>query len=553
MSRFATSTPQSLSRLLTSWLFSYEDIQLNGPDSTAMKKRYKACAAPRLVLLRRTLRSNQQIAVIVRSLKVPAIAEDLTVDQYHDIIASVVMASPNFERLVGLYPRYNHMFDRLFHALSTRQKLKQMDWIVSPASSPRPHTKAGSKQITKAPPSPRHLPPLLTPGDIQPAQSAAFLDQHVNWKHLTTLTIHALPGGSLTPDNLIPSVISRLPSLQHLFLSRLPFTAFKDDALLSLPSLKTLSLSHMSGISCDGLSALATRSASQSIKRLVLRQLNVDEMPPLARILSHLVNLESLAFVQSYPPKMPNNDFILLMPYLASNSVRKLHWDITSHPYCANPADAILAQSIAAGGFPGLRALRAPNDPEGIFQGLCSPRDRIELPGDRFRGSRGAHGRSLSGGVTSLSVPSSPTTTGTPTTPMTPMTPIFAPDAMALGDATDLHKARLAAQGRLEAAWRIPRFHVNVIDENGMLAEKFGLAGFIGLSESKIRYHLLPDAGGQDVNGGLVEMGDVLENGEGGDGETCNGRWNMHTGFVDKKDRERWLHVERGQWKAIEL
>lgn len=516
-----------------------------------MKKRYKACAAPRLVLLRRTLRSNQQIAAIVRNLKVPTVVEDLSVDQYHDLIASVVMACPNFERLVGLYPRYNHTFDRLFHALSTRQKLKQMDWVIDVALNPRAQTKTGSKQNTKSLPNSRQLPPLLTPGDIQPEQSNAFLDMHANWTYLTTLNIHALPGGSLTPDSLIPEIISRLPSLQHLFLSRLPLSAFKDEALMSLPALKTLSLAHMPGVSCDGLSGLATRSASRSIRRLILSHVNVDEMPPLARILSHLVNLESLAFVQSYPPVMPKDEVILLMPYLASNSLRKLHWDITSHPHCANSADTILAQSIAAGGFPALRTLRTPNDPEGIFQSLCRPRERIEMPGDRFKGAMAAHGRSLSGSVGSPATPYSPAAVGG--LARSPVTPAITPDAMALCDYTDLHKSRLAAQARLEAAWRFPRFHVNVIDEDGMLVNKFALAGFIGSAWSEIWYDLLPDAGAKDEHGGLVGMEDVLESGEGTVGETCNGRWNMPTGPVEKKDKEKWWHAERGQWRAVEL
>lgn len=516
-----------------------------------MKKRYKTCTAPRLVLLRRTLRSNRQIAVIVRNLKVPATADDTTLERYHDLVASVVMGCPNFERLAGLHPRYNHTFDRLFHALSTRQKLKQMDWVVDVALDLRAQSKAGVKQITKTPSISRQLPPLLTPGDIQPEQSTTFLELHTSWTYLTTLNIHALPGGSLTPDNLIPEVISRLPSLQHLFLSRLPLSAFKDDALVSLPALKTLSLAHMPGVSCDGLSALATRSSSRSIRRLILRHVNFDEMPPLARILSHLVNLDSLTFVQSYPPVMPKNEFILLMPYLASNSLRKLHWDITSHPHCANSADSILAQSIQAGGLPGLRVLRTPNDPEGIFQSLCRPRERIEMPGDRFKGAMGAHGRNLSGSCGSPSTPYSPAAVGA--LARSPTTPVVAPEAMALCDATDLHKSRLAAQGRLEAAWRFPRFHVNVIDEDGMLVDKFALAGFMGSAGSHIRYDLQPDPGAKDEHGGLVEMEDVLESGEGVVGESCNGRWNMPMGTVDKKDKERWWHAERGQWRGIEL
>ncbi|CAI4217008.1 unnamed protein product [Parascedosporium putredinis] len=235
----------------------------------------------------------------------------------------------------------------------------------------------------------------------------------------------------------------------------------------------------------------------------------MDDMLALARVLSNLVYLENLAFVQSFPPQMPEDNFILLMPYLASNSLRKLHWDITSHPTCAIAADSILARSIAAKGFPALRILRAPNDPEGIFQVLCRPRDRVDLPGDRFR----------------------------------PVTPTRATGAT----------ARLAAQARLEAAWRFPRFHVNVIDERGMLVDKFGLAGFMGTAESKIRYDLSPDPGARDENGGLIEIGDVTGDCGEKEGDMCNGRWNVHATPTDKKDKDRWWHVERGRWTGVEM
>ena len=532
----------------------YEDIQIVGPDSTAMKKRYKGCPSPRLALLRRTLRSSQQIAVIVHLLKVPPVPEGTPVDKYHDLVASVVMACPNLERLLGLHPRYNHSFDRLFHALSTRVRLKQMEWIVEavPPSTP-PSGRPSSKHANKAAAMAAAPAPRLTPGDLSAAQSTAFLDHHFNWTHLTTLSIHSLPGGTITPDSLIPTVVSYLPSLQHLFLSRLPFTAFKDNGMLSLPRLKTLSLSHLSGITSNGLSAFATRSESQALQKLVLRHINLDEMPALARVLSNLTQLESFALVQSFPPMMPEDNAIWLMPYLASASLQKIHWDITSHPHCANAADSLLAKSIAANGFPSLRSLRAPNDPEGIFQALCRPRERCDTPLDRFRGSM-MHGRSLSGSGKSLSMPSSPTRMPIKKTPTSPMLASHGGEGT-LRNATDLQQARLAAQARLEAARRFPRYFAKVVDENGMLVDKFGLAGFIGAPESRIQYDLLPDPGVTDEGGGLVDVDDVLGDcGESALGsEACNGRWNLPSGPVDKKDRDKWWHTERGRWTDVHL
>ena len=172
-----------------------------------------------------------------------------------------------------------------------------------------------------------------------------------------------------------------------------------------------------------------------------------------------------------------------------------------------------------------------------------------------------------------------------------PMTPGFAPDIADLYSPSrmnsDLLQARLAAQVRLETARRFPRYFVNVTDEKGALVENFGMAGFIGDVGSRIVYHLLPDAGASDEKGGLVDVEDML--GDGGedlagsdasiaasgkittrnkssnrdkdrDGEAastregCTGRWNTYSGqALDKKDKERWWHTERGRWTGVTL
>jgi hypothetical protein len=49
--------------------------------------------------------------------------------------------------------------------------------------------------------------------------------------------------------------------------------------------------------------------------------------------------------------------------------------------------------------------------------------------------------------------------------------------------------------------------------------------------------------GGSDVEGAVR-----------GRTEGCCGRWNTYSGVVvDKKDRERWWHQERGRWRAVAL
>jgi hypothetical protein len=589
----------------------YEDIQLVGVEGAHLRKRYKINHGARLVLLRRTLRDAPHIGVIVRSLKVPnMVPAGISMEGYHDMVASVVMACPNLERLAGFYPAYSHSYSRLFHALSTRQRMKEMNWIVEPLPYERQHRIRPSANSH-----------LIEPEDLQPQQSQAFLDHHVNWSHLTSLTVHCRPGATLTPNALLTDTLRYLPALQTLHLSHLPPTAFNDRNLLRLPPLKKLTLAYLPGITTAGLSSFATRRTSPSITSLTLVHINLDSLPALARIFSNLTSLTTFSLVQSYPPVMPTDELIMLFPYLASPSLHKLHWDIPYLPTRASVADTILARSISAGGFPSLRLLRAPNDPEGVFQSVCRPRERVDLPADRYRypggsgsssssaffssyggGQQQQHGRTGSRGSSIFGGGG-----GGGRTP--PASPGFAPPPVADAalllprENSDLSTARLAAQGRLEAARRFPRWFVNVVDEGGAVVEKFGVGAFMGDIGSRIEYLLLPDAGATDEGGGIAGVREMLgDNGEevgvlgigrpemggrrgssgggvlgkkdrrersrsrsrsrdrgggGGDAvvvrEGCTGRWNANEALADKKDRERWVHAERGRWRAVML
>ncbi|KAK4140022.1 uncharacterized protein C8A04DRAFT_40228 [Dichotomopilus funicola] len=606
----------------------YQHIQLVGHESPAMKKRTKTAYGSRLVLLRRTLRANAQIAAAVRSLKPPARPMSVGLIAYNDLVASVVMACPNLERLVGYHPTYDHSFQRLFQALSTRPKLKEMNWILEPS--------AKQQQQRMRPQEAR-----WGPGDLEPQESQLFMGFHADWRQLTTLVVHCQPGAALSPPSLLGGTIRALPALQNLYLSHMPPTAFNDRNLLALPALRKLSLSSCTGVTTAGLSALATRRTSTSLSALTLLQMNVESLPAIARILSYLVRLETFTIVQTYAPEMPPDEFMILFPYLASQSLRKLHWDIPYLPNTSTPADTILARSISAGGFPSLRALCTPNDPDGLFQSLCAPRERVDHPTDRYRGlfpvpgqtgqnttpwghtrnsssfsstnSGGAAATPTGNGSSGLSFGrSTPTsmnpfrsrsrTNSRPNTPNgtgnggantpTPQSPLFPPlDALIPRENSNLAQARLAAQARLEAAQRIPRYLVHVFDEDqGAMVEKFGIGAFLGHVESRIRYVLSPDvaSGATDEGGGVVSVEDMMRDdggemvgffggflggsgsrrgssaGGAGDetngdtpdtrGEGCTGRWNTYSGMVvDKKDQERWWHQERGRWRGVVL
>ncbi|KAF5981957.1 hypothetical protein FCOIX_3970 [Fusarium coicis] len=535
------------------WRPEYQHIQLVGPDSATLKKKFKMAQGIRVLMLRRILRSNPHIAEIVRTLKVPApeiVAKGSGAAEYEDLIATLVMACPNLESLSGLSIPYDHSFKKIFHALSTRPMLRQMNWLVHASPHQRQQRIQSSTQQLG----------LVMPGELRPSQEAAFFAYHDNWSRLETFTVHCLPGATVTPENLLTSTLKRLPNLKHLHLCNLPPNSFDDSTLLALPPLHSLTLSHISGITSSGLSSFATQSTSLPLRKLTLRHTPLRSLAALARILSNLRNLLNFSLVQTFPPVMPENDSFALwmMPYLANNTVQSLHWDITSHATCVNAADDILARSISAGGFPALRTLRALNDPDGIFQDLCYPVERIDLPSDRFRTSEQPETSSPFAFPPSSASPMSPTrlfkSNNSPlASPRTPVSPF--------GDTrrpyTSLHTARLAAQTRLEAARSRPKFTVNVVDEGGTITETFSMAGFIGTAGSSIKYHLLPDRGTTDDKGGLIDVRDLdSDAGESliGGREGCTGRWNMRDGIVaDKKEKERWWHTERGRWTKVAL
>ncbi|KAK1829462.1 hypothetical protein QBC39DRAFT_356615 [Podospora conica] len=576
----------------------YQHIYLVGDEGPQMRKKMKMDHGCRLTLLRRTLRVNNQIAVIVRSIKPPARPQGVGPVEYNDLVASVVMACPNLERLVGYYPGHDHSFQRLFQALSTRKRLKDMNWILEPAKTHRMVLGGDPLRRSRRRSFSQSRSQSITPvGE----SSQSFAEFHLNWRTLTTLVVHGQPGATLAPGAL-EEALRHLPSLQTLHVSNLPSASFDDRTLASLPPLKKLTLSRLPGVTTAGLSAFATRAASTNLTSLTLHHMNVETLPVLARLFSNLKRLDTFNICQVYAPIMPTDELIWLFPYLASNSLRRLHWDIPYLPTRATTADKILAESIRAGGFPALNFLRAPNDPKGIFQALCRPRDRISDSADRYRaGQDWGHGysssspqlgRGLVHHARSASSDNRPQTHGrsmsgtalsTMPTSQHPSPPASLDALMLPRDNSDLHQARLAAQARLEEARRYPRYCIDVIDVSGRIVEKHGVGAFLGTAGSRINYVLTPDEGGTDEGGGLVGIADMMRDGGEmlmvvkpeverswrgssrrekageGDGERrirdgCCGRWNAPGGeAVEKKDRERWVHVERGRWKGVVL
>lgn len=443
----------------------------------------------RLKLLRRTLRERRVLAQYVHELQVPGLLSEkgeYTTDVI-DVMASVVMACPNLERLVGFHPTYHHTFNRLTHALSTRTKLKERVWIIGE-----------NQEITTR--SQYQLPPGL----MDMAQASSFIQAHDAWTSLTTLFLYARPNAVLEHDIFI-SVFERLPSLTHLAISSFDIDDFNDDTLMSLPPLIALRLESLPGLTSNGLSRFVSSLAATPLRSVSLLDLNIDSLLLLSKFFASLNYLTRFTFAQETCPLLDTSELIF-QPLLASNTLTHLHWDILQ---AAEPSEDHLAHSIRANGFPALRDLRAPSDPHGSLQVLCKPRPQITLPSDKYKGS------------------SSATSAGK--------------------NPKSLHTARAAAQARLEAARKTTLFKI-VVDEGGLVSQIYDLPGFMGTVGSKLEYILRSDVpGGEEALAGWGDIGGREERAR----EGCTGLWNASHAAGKKwwwhgeRERRKMVELER--------
>ncbi|KAE8352444.1 hypothetical protein BDV28DRAFT_125311 [Aspergillus coremiiformis] len=382
----------------------YNCIHIIGNDSQAQLKKYRMKRGSRLKLLRRTLRERKLLANLVLELRVPQMdflftqgKQSTQWQEYRDLVASVVMVCPNLERLLGLSIPYNHQFDRLTHALSTRRKLKEHTWLLGEATD----VSEGSPRSTSC------------PGSLGPSQMFEFLDHHVLWTNLETLALCGISGNNALEPSIFLRMFNLLPSLRNLCVANFDAAAFADSTLLCLPPLESLRLENLPGITDRGLSQYTSRRESQSLKSLTLIEENIESLLVISKILTSLPQLERFKIVQTHKCPTLSSDGIVFQPLFASSSLKYLHWDIA----CPNPNTALtrldyapfvkppkhintpnshLAQSIISDGFPRLETLRAPSDiePPGVLQAVCQPipHGQALLQPDRYSLPRSSHG-----------------------------------------------------------------------------------------------------------------------------------------------------------------
>ncbi|EEP82466.1 predicted protein [Uncinocarpus reesii 1704] len=376
-------------------------IHIHGIDSPAQLKKYKWKRGSRLKLLRRTLRERKLLANAVLELRVPELDLSISTGKHHaglqeyvDLIASVVMACPNLERLLGITLPYTHEFDRLTHALSTRKKLKEHAWIIGE------NVAVSERAIEQA-------PKLLDQGQVY-----QFLSFHTFWGNLETLMLHSLDSNGILEHGIVLRMLNFLPALRHLSVSSFNANDFTDRTLLFLPALTSLRLESLPGITENGLARYISRQEARGLQSLTLIEQNITSLLVVSKILASLRHLQRFAIVQrDTAPILPEGRMVF-QPLLASSSLKYLHWDLASpNPDAlnqlepqqlrkaskgANTPNFHLAQSILHAGFPSLETLRAPSDidPLGALQAVCRPtrNGQIMLISDRYSLPRSSQG-----------------------------------------------------------------------------------------------------------------------------------------------------------------
>ena len=507
----------------------YRKVYVVGHDDHPQSPKTKVKGPDRLKLLRRTLRERHLMARHVRELHLPnfqTMYQQASIEREEivNLVASLIMACPSLERLIGFHIPFTQSFDRLSYALATRPELRERVWLLSEPrddySDEEDDDEVNNYYLAAVDPTER------------------FLDLHSGHPLLTTLVLHRNSGDfSPTPNfRAIVGTFRQLPMLQHLSISGLPSTSFTNLALNALPPrLQSLRLENLPGINDKGLQKFTTSHLSTSIEKLTLVNLEISSLITIRNILSeHLNKLKRFTLAQYRTPDLGPR---ISIPDFSCPSLQFLHFEFRSQsgpaidPFSpesrksiefpfANPepisclAISLLAMNIKEGAFPALRRVRVPHDPQGLIQALCKPRATALLPSDTSHFTRplqksGSHGYAIMVDAHASQPQSPKIRQSSYLVPLSPRadsaidSPVF--NTSSSSSALTPLKTRLAAQARILAARKAPLTTVRVYDPEGEICIDTAIGGFIGDIKSKIIYDLKPDAsrwpGSRDQSG----------------------------------------------------
>lgn len=507
-------------------MFRYRKLIVTTNEEHAKLPKLKISGTSRLKLLRRTLRERPKLARRVRELHlsdIQALYENASIESEEivNLVASLVMACPLLERVVGFHIPFDHSFDRLSHALSMRPNLKERIWVLNDGdaeSSDGEDEELGAYYHAACDPTER------------------FLELNARHPSLTTLVLHQEYGQSHFSLNYraIVGTFRQLPALRHLSISGFTATSFNNLTLKALPpNLQSLRLESLPSINDKGLQRFATSRLATSIEKLTLVNLELTSLVTISNILStHSERLTHFSLSQHRAPGLPS---LITVPDFHSGLLKYLHWEIRSQA-CPLPsipdspdsasfpfknsepisclATSLLAASVKDGAFPSLRRIRIPHDPQGLIQSLCRPLATALLPSDtdlshptsRTSGSNGfpitldndselsTKRYSLSAFVTSTS-PRADSAMDSPTSTRSVAQETLTP-----------MRSRLAAQARIIAAKKNAYITMRVYDPDGILRVEQDIGGFMGQIGSKITYDLEADR--SRLGQGLVGIDD---------------------------------------------
>ncbi|KAI7236439.1 hypothetical protein KC330_g3747 [Hortaea werneckii] len=423
----------------------YRDIWT--PSDEDLRRRYSLFSRrrSRLDLLRRTLKSSQALAYMVRRLHITTgLATDLSTETGHTArrnaslvaLASVVELCPNLEQLSGYYWLDQGASSAgLLEALARCSGLKQHIWVFGNENMPDPG-----------------------PG--------VMLDCHNGWVQLDTLVLCSNEGFRLGAGS-VSALVQRLPRLKHLMLSGLDRLDFHNGTLLSLPSVKSLRLDHLGGISKQGIEQLSVSRLSISLENLSLVGLELTSLRTLQSLIANAVRLRHFTFVQDTSPEFqPGMESTSSLKGLESKTLEYLYWDVL----IPGSSTTLVANSIASGRLPALRKVKVPCDYEGAIQSLCRPIARERLTSEDME--------------------------------------LLACYSGSERYERNLRLAQIQAQRRIRECRRHPSFNVVVQDEDQTVSAQYMIGSFIGNVDSKIEYSLEPGVEGS--HSALVELQDVL-------------------------------------------
>lgn len=488
---------------------------MSNPQSTGLT---------RLKKLRRTLRNHPTLARYVLELHLGEIhtlyeKAELEKQEIVNQVASLVMATPNLERLVGFQVPLTQSFDRLSHALSTRRNLREKILLLDEGNGG-----SASQEEDDA------IGPYYHESH-DPTER--FLLLNSNHEALSTLVLQQEQGqiSSYLNFRSIIGTLRLLPNLRHLVLSGLAASVFTNLALGALPAgLQSLRLENLAGVNDRGLQRFVQSRHARSLKKLTLINLSLKSITTLSDIFSaNLPELKSFIIAQD---RAPAPTAYTTVPGFRSPNLHFMHWEFRSEAgppprlptssSCPNPteqlrfpfktaepisclATSLLCTSIRDRAFPSLRRIRIPHDPQGLVQDLCKPLAAALAPHEvasltvasRISSSNGFDieigGVPCAAKVDSMLVTAHARSSARVDAVTGSSLSTSSRDAVANQWGLSPLRSRVAAHVRILAARREEAMAIRVVGPDGRVCVDSAMGGYMGDVASRISYQLEAD------------------------------------------------------------